>query len=174
MALFSVESLYERWERELAQLHREPDPVVIAALEYEAREQGFDLLDIHQALVAAPFFDESLHPRGKDGKFIEVGGLVKLLNFKIRGKNGKDYDFGGQRGKVMGITPNPKSNKLATGHSSRRTASRSIRPRQAVNCYHGQAVEHCSGTREGSSLGPRARAAIDRATTRGAHRQDQR
>jgi Zeta toxin len=106
----SVEVLYERWERELAQVYREPDAALVASLEAEAEAQGFDLLDIHDALTAASF-DELLHPRGHDGKFIEKGGLVKLLNYRVQGKNGKAYDFDGQRGKVLSITPDKRDKK---------------------------------------------------------------
>lgn len=107
----SIESIYERWEREMAQLSRDPDPALIASLEAQARAQGVDLLEICEALTAA-IWDEALHPRGHDGRFIELGGIVRLLNFKVAGKDGKTYDFNGHRGKVLGITPDKKSDKL--------------------------------------------------------------
>jgi Arc/MetJ-type ribon-helix-helix transcriptional regulator len=106
----AVSELYATWERELAQLDHEPDPALIASLESQALDMGVDLFDVFTTLTAA--FDPSLHPRGKDGKFIEVGGLIRLFNFSIQGKDGKQHDFSGRRGKVLGIDKDPKSDKL--------------------------------------------------------------
>ena len=109
----AVTDLFEQWSRELAQVDHEPDAALVASLEAQALELGVNLLDVlgeMQSLTAA--FNESLHPRGKDGQFIEVGGLIKLFNFKLKGKDGKDHDYSGQRGKVLGITPDKKSDKL--------------------------------------------------------------
>lgn len=54
------------------------------------------------ALTAAPDFDPNLHPRGFDGRFIEVLGFVDLIN-------PSEPDRLGQRGQVVKIVPNPKT-----------------------------------------------------------------
>lgn len=101
-----VEELYETWERELLQIVREPDVALIASIELEAERRGVDLQNVLTAMTAAPF-DPSLHPRGKDGMFIEIFGLIKLIGYSVNGKDGmKSYD--GRRGKVMAIIPHPK------------------------------------------------------------------
>jgi len=52
--------------------------------------------------TAAKVFDEALHPRGHDGKFIEKDGFVS--GFVTR--NG--YDTQVNRGRVLGFMPNPE------------------------------------------------------------------
>jgi predicted ABC-type ATPase len=58
------------------------------------------------ALTAAPDFDPNLHPRGLDGRFIEILGFVDIMN-----PSDSDYrapDARGIRGQVKAITPDPK------------------------------------------------------------------
>ncbi len=74
----------------LTELNRPaPDPVTVAALEASAEANGWQ----PQAVLAA--FDEVLHPRGHDGRFIEIGGLMKIIS----------GDYKDERGTVESITP---------------------------------------------------------------------
>jgi hypothetical protein len=58
------------------------------------------------SLTAA--FDAGVHPRGKDGKFIEKLGMVELFGDVKTGRLGRKTDVTGQRGQVTDIIPNPK------------------------------------------------------------------
>ena len=55
--------------------------------------------------TAAVTFDPELHPRGRDGKFIESFGLVRLFDFMDRKGNRHSEGFG----KVTDITRDPRS-----------------------------------------------------------------
>jgi hypothetical protein len=96
--------LYERWEWEKVQDEHPPNEVLIASLEREAKSRGFNLRDVVYSLgiTAARIFDPDLHPRGRDGRFIEKLGLIELFGL---GGNVKD----GRRGTVVDITPDPKA-----------------------------------------------------------------
>lgn len=59
------------------------------------------------AIVAADW-NPDLHPRGRDGKFIETLGLVQLVDFLFRGGDGRTKNLSGRRGKVVDIEPDPK------------------------------------------------------------------
>lgn len=64
-----------------------------------------------QALVAriGIRWDPSLHPRGHDGQFIEVGGIVELLSGEHkRFLHGKPTPLKGQRAEVLGIIPDKR------------------------------------------------------------------
>lgn len=52
--------------------------------------------------MSAAVFDPSLHPRGRDGQFIEVGGLVKLFGFGMD-ENGQRTNVQNRRGRVEKI-----------------------------------------------------------------------
>lgn len=39
--------------------------------------------------------------------FIEVMGLIRLIDFKFRGEDGREVDLTGRRARVLGITPDP-------------------------------------------------------------------
>lgn len=96
--------LYERWEWEHVQDEHPPNEVLIASLEREAKNRGFNLRDVTYSLgiTAARIFNPDLHPRGRDGRFIEKLGIIELFDL---GGNVKD----GRRGTVVDITPDPKS-----------------------------------------------------------------
>ena len=97
-----------RWMHELT--NPEPNAAVIASLEDVAEDRGWHPYDAWQALTAAPReFSADLHPRGRDGKFIEKYGLVKLIGASAKGNRGENVDLTGQRGKVVQITPDPKN-----------------------------------------------------------------
>ena len=88
-----------QWFRELATVHRPPDPTLIGTLEHEATARGLNLTAAATTLLAARF-NPDLHPRGKDGKFIEKLGIVKLLN---------TGDLSNRRARVEAIEPDPRS-----------------------------------------------------------------
>lgn len=92
-----------RWLSELTS--RTPDPVLVASLEMIAEDRGWHPYDAWRALTAATF-DANVHPRGRDGKFIEKLGMVKLSG-KVGGF-GRKTDVTGQRGQVVDIIPDPK------------------------------------------------------------------
>jgi hypothetical protein len=88
--------LFGAWLLELAR--PDPDPAVIAALEADSAGRGLSFTAALGALTAARGFNADLHPRGKDGKFIEKFGLVELFDLPNMPE--------GQRGKVSDIRPN--------------------------------------------------------------------
>jgi GNAT superfamily N-acetyltransferase len=93
-----------RWMHELRS--PAPDPVIIASLEAAAT---VPLADAYQAFTAANrVFNPDLHPRGKDGKFIEKLGIVKLIGASVKGKDGKKLSLDGRRARVEAITPDPQ------------------------------------------------------------------
>jgi hypothetical protein len=108
-----------RWMHELAD--PTPNAAVIASLEDVAEERGWHPYDALQAITAGKFsskirkavggWDPDLHPRGKDGTFIEKGGDVRLEG-QIAGPDGKQVDATGMRGKVTEIIPD----KANPGH----------------------------------------------------------
>ena len=109
--------LLARWVNELSA--PDPDVVVVAACEALAQQRGWDPADAYQALVAAPKlfakigkafgrgFNPDLHPRGKDGKFIESGGMVRLSGAMGRGPDGRGVEINGRRGQVESIAADP-------------------------------------------------------------------
>src|SRR5262245_14553696 len=106
LATLSSEELYERWQAELCQLVREPDTVLIASLEFEATRRGFSMQAVSGLLGAFGPFDPDLHPRGKDGKFIEALGLVNIF-----GLSGFQHGQRGDKrvqGQVQEILPSGK------------------------------------------------------------------
>lgn len=60
-------------------------------------------------MTAATSYNSDLHPRGRDGKFIETLGLIRLTGGTIRGKDGTSHSLTGLRGRVEAITPDKKS-----------------------------------------------------------------
>jgi len=108
----SDDELYERWQWELTQDEHTPNDILVASLEREARNRGFEMWTVLDGLglVAAKVFNPDLHPRGHDGKFIEVLGWINLRDFTVTNKRtGKAYRLDGQRGQVVRITPDPKA-----------------------------------------------------------------
>ena len=117
------------WFSELAALGREPDVSLIASLEIEAHARGWDPFDLvvtwepdeehYEAaridrlvasipgLVAA--WDPDRHPRGRDGKFIEVFGIIKIFGHMFKDKKGREISLDGRRAKVMSIKPDKKN-----------------------------------------------------------------
>lgn len=95
------------WIRELGRVDGDPDPGIVASCEALAADQGWDPVEV---LIARAFgnFDSTLHPRGHDGKFIEVGALMKLVDFHAKDRNGKDVDLSNRRAKVESITHDDK------------------------------------------------------------------
>lgn len=78
---------------------------VIAHLRKRAKALGIPESEL-EGLTAAGF-DPNLHPRARDGKFIEVGGWVKgLFNWGDPKTGDREW-----RGKVTEILPNPKDPK---------------------------------------------------------------
>jgi hypothetical protein len=60
-------------------------------------------------------WDPSLHPRGHDGQFIEVGGIVELLSGEHkRFLGGKPTPLKGKRAEVLGIIPDKRDPKNPT------------------------------------------------------------
>jgi hypothetical protein len=96
MSLDSDVDLFARWLTELAE--PAPDVALLASLEATSETRGWAMTTALDALTAAPgSFNPDLHPRGRDGKFIEKLGLIEL--FDVQGLDS------GQRAKVTGITP---------------------------------------------------------------------
>jgi len=100
-----------RWLHELNE--PTPNPAVIASLEDVAEDRGWHPYDALKALTAARGgipgnWNPDMHPRGRDGKFIEKGGSVRL-DGKIDLPNGKQFDATGLRGQVDAIIPDPKT-----------------------------------------------------------------
>lgn len=93
-----------RWMHELAQ--DTPNAAVVASLESVAEDNGWHPYDAWQALTAAPGFNPDVHPRGKDGQFIEKFGMVRL-DGKVDTGTGSKVDATGQRGQVEAIIPDP-------------------------------------------------------------------
>jgi len=94
-----------RWLHELAS--ETPNPAVVASLEAVAEDRGWHPYDAYQALIAAPGgFAADLHPRGKDGKFIEKFGIIELTGPVDTG-TGSKVDATGKRGQVTEIIPDP-------------------------------------------------------------------
>jgi hypothetical protein len=91
--------LLVRWLHELTSA--EPNAAVVASLEDVCEDRGWHPYDAWvvlasvRGLIAA--FDPDRHPRGRDGRFIELGALLKIV--------GGDRE--GQRGEVESITPDP-------------------------------------------------------------------
>lgn len=96
----NVVELYTLWESELAQLVRAPDVALIAACEMHAEAHGVRLQDVCTLLGRATTFDAKLHPRGRDGEFIEVLGLFHIID-------SLNHAINGRRGRVLDITPDP-------------------------------------------------------------------
>lgn len=101
----STVELYALWEAELCQMVRPPNIALVAACEVHAESRGVDLKDV-VSLLGRGRWNAALHPRGKDGKFIEVGGLIRLF----KGLGGKE-----QRGQVTDIIPG----KSSDGHDAK-------------------------------------------------------
>ena len=91
--------LLVRWLHELTSA--EPNAAVVASLEDVCEDRGWHPYDAWQAITAGcgltAAFDPDRHPRGHDGRFIELGALLKIV--------GGDRE--GQRGEVEAITPDP-------------------------------------------------------------------
>jgi len=92
----STVELYALWEAELCQMVRPPNIPLVAACEVHAESRGVRLQDV-TTLLARGRWTAALHPRGRDGRFIEVGGLIRLFGF--------GDDDGEQRGRVTDIIP---------------------------------------------------------------------
>jgi len=111
---FTMAELYRGWLQELVQLEHAPDRALVAGLEARARDDyGVELVEVaHEmrALVAvggigAKRFEPQLHPRGKDGKFIDKLALVDVF-----GLHGFQHGQRGHKeveGQVQDIIPDP-------------------------------------------------------------------
>jgi len=103
------------WMHELST--PQPNPTVVASLEADARKRGWNPKVAYLALVAG-VFDETLHPRGHDGRFIEIGGLMKIISGDHEGERAKVERIGPDRsgrpiinlrrdnGDLLQVTPN--------------------------------------------------------------------
>lgn len=109
----SVDDVMDRWTAEL--LREEPDYPTIAELEDLARlkfgEELFvrNYAQLHDEPVEAVTagikrWNPDLHPRGKDGRFIEVGGWIRAF---IDLFDGDDGSTKGRIGRVKNIVPDP-------------------------------------------------------------------
>lgn len=99
--------LYDAWKAELAQ--QSVDVALVASLETEASERGFDLRTLDPITAG---WDPNLHPRGRDGRFIDILGLVKLFNYHVDlpdGQGKKSFSEG--RGRVVDIVPDKNSSE---------------------------------------------------------------
>jgi len=94
------------WIEELSS--DDPNPAIIAALEATAEAQGWTPVVVLDTLLARTDFDPDVHPRGKDGKFIEKFGIVKLLG-DVFGPDGRKVNAAGRRGVVEGIDKDPRT-----------------------------------------------------------------
>jgi len=83
--------LLAAWMREC--LQPVPSKTVLDALQEVAVGRGWSC--VTAAGIVAGVFDETLHPRGHDGRFIEIGGLMKIIS----------GDYKDERGTVESITP---------------------------------------------------------------------
>ena len=97
--------LLASWLNQLARPY--PDIQLVASLEAQALQRGWHPQRALQALTAADF-QPDLHPRGRDGKFIEKFGLIELFG-KFRTSTGKEIDATGKRGRVESIQPDPNT-----------------------------------------------------------------
>ena len=99
--------LYLEWEQALNQ--PEVDAALVASLESKARDMELDLWQINNLMLNSMTaainiqWNPDLHPRGRDGKFIESFGLVRLFDFTDR----KGNRWPESSGKVTDITPDP-------------------------------------------------------------------
>ena len=95
----TLDDIYHAWRGELLKPVDQINIDRIAELETAAYSRGASLVQIlaSGALVAAPW-DADRHPRGKDGKFIELMGWVNLTT----GSGNQD-----RRGQVTDISPDP-------------------------------------------------------------------
>jgi hypothetical protein len=95
------------WMVELS--HPDPNTTVVAALEVTAEQRGWRPVDAHQVILGRLFgrFNPDLHPRGRDGQFIENGGDVELVDFS--GLKNHHPELEHARGQVVGIEPDPQS-----------------------------------------------------------------
>lgn len=97
--------LYLAWEQALND--SKIDVALVASLETEAAEFGIDLRRINTVLLngmtaAVGGWNPDLHPRGRDGQFIEKLGIVNLFDFK-KSRTGKRIPEA--RGTVKEIKP---------------------------------------------------------------------
>jgi hypothetical protein len=98
--------LYLEWEQALNE--PEVDSTVVAGLETKARDMGIDLWQINNIMLnglTAASFDPNLHPRGRDGKFIDVFGFVRLFDFVDR----KGERHSEASGRVKSIKPDDRN-----------------------------------------------------------------
>ena len=101
-----LDELSQSWQAELLRDDPGPDPARIAALEVQAQEQhGVSLLDVGLTAGVRRKWNPDLHPRGKDGRFIEVGGWIRAFLDLFDGDDGATK---GRIGKVTKIIPDPK------------------------------------------------------------------
>jgi hypothetical protein len=98
--------LYLEWEQALNE--PEVDSTVVAGLETKARDMGIDLWQINNIMLnglTAASFDPNLHPRGRDGKFIETLGFVRLFDFVDK----KGTRHSEASGRVKSIKPDERN-----------------------------------------------------------------
>ena len=98
--------LYLEWEQALNE--SEVDSTVVAGLETKARDMGIDLWQINNIMLnglTAASFDPNLHPRGRDGKFIETLGFVRLFDFVDK----KGTRHSEASGRVKSIKPDDRN-----------------------------------------------------------------
>jgi len=98
--------LYLEWEQALNE--PEVDSTVVAGLESKARDMGIDLWQINNIMLnglTAASFDPNLHPRGRDGKFIETLGFVRLFDFVDK----KGTRHSEASGRVKSIKPDERN-----------------------------------------------------------------
>jgi hypothetical protein len=103
--------LFLEWQEALND--SEVDAARVASLESQARDMGIDLWGINTLMLNSMTtartaainiqWNPDLHPRGRDGKFIESFGLVRLFDFTDR----KGNRWPESSGKVTDITPDP-------------------------------------------------------------------
>ena len=99
--------LYLRYERELTQQVRPVNEPLLASLVTEGIERGLPLSGVAAALSYHDW-DELLHPRGRDGRFIEKFGWVDVFDWDIDEAPGTKY-----RGQVVDIAPDPDNEDRA-------------------------------------------------------------
>lgn len=95
----TLDEIYTEWRSQLLQPVDRIDFDRVAALEASAHARGVDLITIlSSGAIMAAAWDGDMHPRGKDGRFIELMGWVNV----DRGSGFED-----SRGQVTDISPDP-------------------------------------------------------------------
>ena len=98
--------LYLEWEQALNS--PEVDAALVANLETTAAAIGLDLRVVNNHMLnsmTAAIWNPDLHPRGRDGKFIDVLGFVRLFDFVDR----KGERHSESSGRVKSIKPDERN-----------------------------------------------------------------